>query len=227
VTPHGAELLFELGGYAYLWWDGAVSDKTNQEKLAWHFPSVDEAYTRISWTAGALLVGVRKGEIVVHAGGHAVLIQPGATTNNPVGNKILNVTDDGRHAVIRCDTNSGISLTTDLDRQKMKLVICRSGSADWQFWCQGDPRRRGNQLSWQNGTTLVIREGRLADWSPHRYATTVSVGNGLLPLKDPAVRSYPLATLMPDTSGNIVVEIKFSPVSLNRKRGSWTCANRL
>ena len=211
VTPHGAELLFELGGYAYLWCDEALPDKANEKKLSWHFPSVDEAYTRTSWNAGALLVGVRKGEVVVHAGGHAVLIQPGATTNSPVGNKILNVTDDGRHAVIRCDTNSGISLTTDLDRQKAKLVICRSGSADWQFWCQGDPKRGGNQLRWQNGTTLVIREGRLADWSPHGCATTLSVGNGLLPLKDPAVRSYPLATFLPDTAGNIVVEIRCRP----------------
>jgi hypothetical protein len=213
VTPHGEEPLFEFGGYAYVWCDDSLSDKADERKLSWHFPSVDEAYARTSWNAGDLLVGVRKGEVVVHAGGHAVLVEPGTATNSPALGKIFEIADDGRRAVIRCGTNSMPSLQTELDRRTARLLIRRSGSTDWRFWCQGEPKRNANQLKWQNGTTLVIREGRLAEWSPQGHATTLSVRNGLLPLKDPAPRWYPLATISPDSAGKLAVEISASRLS--------------
>ena len=208
VTPHGEELLFELGGYAYLWCDDSVPDKVNEQKLSWHFPSVDEAYARASWKPGDLLIGVRHSEIVVHAGGHAVLVDLGVTSNSPVGDKVLNVADDGRRAVIRCGPTSIPSVELELDRRKAKLLLRRSASADWRFWCQGEPKRSGNQLRWKNGTTLVVREGQVSQWSPQGHTTALSVGNGLLPLKDPATRSYPLATISPDIAGNILIEVQ-------------------
>ena len=207
VTPHGEELLFELGGYAYLWNDDSVPHKTDEKKLSWHFPSVAEAYVRASWNPGDLLAGVRKGEIVVHAGGIPVLIQPGVTTNAPAGTNVLELIDDGRRAVIRCATNSTPSIEVELDRRQQKLVLRRSGFDRWQFWCQGEPKRDGQKLKWPNGTALIIRQGQIADWPPKRYTTALSVGNGLLPLNDPAPRSHPLVTLSPD-AGKTVVEVQ-------------------
>src|SRR5438552_461906 len=37
ITPHGEQLLFELGGYAYLWYDPTVPAKTEGEKLSYRF----------------------------------------------------------------------------------------------------------------------------------------------------------------------------------------------
>jgi hypothetical protein len=207
VTPHGEELLFELGGYAYLWNDDSAFSKADEKKLSWHFPSVSEAYVRSSWNPDDLLVGVRKGEIVVHAGGVPVLIQPGVTTNNPSGTGILEIIDDGRRAVIRSGSNSTPSIRVELDRRQQKLVIQRTAADKWQFWCQGEPQRHENQLKWQNGTTLIVREGRIADWSPKGYSGALSVGNGLLQLNDPAPRSYPLVTLSPH-SEKTVIEVR-------------------
>ncbi len=208
VTPNGEELLFELGGYAFLWCDDSLSPKSVEKQLSWHFPSVEEAYARNSWKAGDLLVGVRKGEIVVHAGGWAVLVQPGVTTNPPAAGAILQVTDDGRRAVIRSGTNATASLQVDLDRRKGTLLILRNGSDPLHFWCQGEPKRNGDQLKWQNGTTLTVREGCLAEWSPEGYPTLLAVGNGLLPLKDPIAKSHPLVTVSPGTDGRIVLEVR-------------------
>jgi hypothetical protein len=207
VTPHGEELLFELGGYAYIWCDDSLRASSNEKKLSWHFPSTDEAYARLSWKPGELLVGLRKGELVVHAGGQTVIIESGMATNSPVENQVLGLTDDGSRAVIRSRSGSAASMEIELDRKHRKLLIRRAGSDNWRFWCQGEPEPRGGKLKWKNGTTLTIRQGRLTDWSSQGYTTALSVGNGLLPLKDPRQRSYPLAAVAPERDGNISVEI--------------------
>src|SRR5213075_663486 len=117
-----------------------------ESKLSWSFPSVDEAYARVSWKPGDLVVGVRKGELVVQAGGQAVLVESGLTTNNPAENKILGLTDDGGRAMIRSSAGVASSLELELDRKKERLLLRRTGFANWQFWCQGEPKRHGNQL---------------------------------------------------------------------------------
>ncbi len=209
VTPHGEELLFELGGYAYLWCDDSIPAKADEEKLSWLFPSVNEAYARCSWNAGDLLVGVHEGELVVHAGSQAVLIQPGATTNSPFRGVPLQVDDDGRRAVIRCGTNSTPRMEVELDRKRGRLLFSRSEPTDWSFWCQGHPTRNRSELKWQSGATLTIRQGRLLVWSALGYTTALSVGNGLLPLNDPAKACYPVATISPGIAGTTVVEIRY------------------
>ncbi len=208
ITPHGEELLFELGGYAFLWCDDSIPDRTNEKKLSWYFPSVDDAYARASWNAGDLLVGVRKGEIVVHAGGAAVLIEPGISTNRPADDKIFDVTDDGQHAVIRCGSNSRPSAQIELDRRKGKVMVRRNGSTHWPFWCQGGPKSKGDRLKWQNGTILIVREGGLAEWLPEGYTTALSVGNGLLPLNDPATRSHGRVAIRPGANETMLIEIR-------------------
>src|SRR5262249_52034435 len=64
-TSHGEQLLFELGGYAYLWCDETTPTKPLEKRLSFHFPSVDEGYLRAGWKSDGLLAGVRKGELVV------------------------------------------------------------------------------------------------------------------------------------------------------------------
>jgi hypothetical protein len=206
VTPHGEELLFELGGYAYLWCDDSVPAKPDEKKLSWHFPSVEEVYARLSWKPGALLVGLRKGELVVHAGGYPILIQPGVTNDSP--GKIGAFIDDGRRAVFRYGSNSLSSLEIELDRKKELLLVRRKAPDSWRFWCQGEPTRHGNELRWKRRTRLLIRKGELVGWSPQGYTTELSVGNGLLPLKDPLKGCYPLANIASDAWGEIVIEIR-------------------
>jgi len=205
VTPHGEELLFELAGYAYLWCDDSVRDQADETKLSWHFPSVDEAYARASWKPGALLVGLRKGELVVHSGGYSVLVEPGMT-NQPPG-KIRDFIDDGRRAVLRYVSES-TSFEIELDRKKELLLIHRTSPNSWRFWSQGEPKRHANQLQWEKGARLVIRKGELADWSPQGYTTELSVGNGLLPLDDPLKRAYPIGTVAPNMTGELLIEIR-------------------
>lgn len=102
VTPHGEQGRFAVGCYAFVWYDPAVPPEPDETRLSYRFPSVGEAYARVSWKPGDLLVGVQKGQIVVHAGARPVLIDflPGKTA--PAGLEATELADDGRVAVIRC-----------------------------------------------------------------------------------------------------------------------------
>ena len=66
-----------------MWYDPDLAATPEPAPLSYHFPSVDEAYLRLSWEPGELLVGVRKGEVVVHAGGQTLLIEPLAWREPP------------------------------------------------------------------------------------------------------------------------------------------------
>jgi len=79
-------------------------------------------------------------------------------------------------------------------------MIRRSSSADWQFWCQGDPKRNGNQLSWQNGTTwhpgragVPMVAARIRDYSICRKR--------FIATQRSCMRTFPLAILSPDSLG--------------------------
>ena len=212
VTPHGEELLFELGGYAYLWCDDSVPDKGDEPKLSWSFPSVDEAYARTSWNAGDLLVGMHKGEIVVHAGDQAVLIQPGIS-ESPTNLVFRNLNDDGRTALLRYDDHGGQSITVELDRRQRQLQIRRQWSDDLQWWCHETPSRKGNVLFWTNGVTVSVKSGSLGTFEPEGFKPKFAVGNNLLDLVDPMARSYPLVKILAPAKGETVIEIKYKPRS--------------
>lgn len=208
VTPHGEPLLFELGGYAYLWYDSSVRPAAVDTRLSRVFRSVDEAYARASWRAGDLLVGVRKGAIAVHAGGHAVLADVTDGSTPPPDLRLEGVDDDGERATIRFAGVDGQAVTLVLDRRERRVVIRRRMPATWRFYCQGAPARDGNRIAWGNRVGLVVRSGALTDWRPGGYAPALMTGLNRLALADPAPPRFDVGEAAPDGAGEIVVEVR-------------------
>ena len=207
ITPHGERMLFELGGYAYAWYDPGVPARAQEKRLSYRFDSVDEAYLRASWQPNDLLAGVRHGELVVHAGGQPVFIEPLAWQEPPQPLRVQALEDDGTRALLRCTGRDGQSLTIELHRPG-RLVIRRRGVKEWQWWCQGKPVRTGNEVAWDKDVYLTVRAGTLSAWEPDGYAPKLAVGNGKLRLADPVPKTFPRATIAAPSEGEIVVEIQ-------------------
>jgi hypothetical protein len=208
LMPDGEELLFALGGYAYLWCDDSVSNTADEKKLSWSFSSVGETYARTSWKPDDLLVGVRKGELVVHAGGHAVLIEP-IPWRDSTNVVFRSLEDEGRKAVIRYGDSSGKSITVELDRRKRRLLVHRNLSDEWQWWCHETPRCKGKILSWNSGVTLTVKQGSIEAFDPNGYALKLSVGFGKLDMVDPMARTYPLVKVLAPAEGETIIEVKY------------------
>lgn len=208
ITPHGEPLLFEFGGYAYLWYDVTVPAEPDEQRLAYHFPSVDEAYLRCSWKPNDLLVGVRKGEVVVHAGGTPVLVDPADWRDPPTSLRVRALEDKGEVATIRCGGDKGEVLTVELHRSEGRLVLRRQVPEDWQWWCQGSPLRAGNGVSWGRRVRARVVAGELTSWEPEGYAPVLSTAYGKLTMADPAPMRFPRATIRPPANGEIVLEVQ-------------------
>ena len=206
ITSHGEKLLFELGGYAFLWCDPTVPAKPGDARLSYWFPSVDEAYLRSSWQPDDLLVGVRKGELVVHCGGQPVLVDPADWREPPPGIGIQRIEDSGSLAAIHCTNSLGEVLTVELHRPG-RLVIHRRLKDDWSWSCHGSPIRKDQTLTWKNRARLRVLSGVIANWEPAGYSPTLSVGFGKLKMADPAPMTFPRCTVHPAMNDEIVVEI--------------------
>ncbi|MBM3839702.1 MAG: DUF4962 domain-containing protein [Verrucomicrobia bacterium] len=210
VTPHGEELLFELGGYAFLWCDDSVADRADEKRLSWSFPSVSEVYARASWKSGDVLVGLRKGELVVHVGGHAVLA--GAWAEQGSTNFVCRVlSDDGRKVTLESRAQNGRSLVVRLDRPKQQLLIHRNSDGEWHWWCHETPARKGNMLSWNSGVALRFKAGRISKFEPAGYAPKLSVAFGKLDMVDPLARAYPLVEVLAPAKGETIIEVNYKP----------------
>jgi hypothetical protein len=205
VTPRGEALLFSLGGYAYLWCDPELPAQVETAPLSYHFPSVGEAYLRASWEPGDLLVGVRKGEVVVHAGGQAVVVEPVTWREPSAGLAVETVEDRGDIARFRCAGPEGRSLHIELHRPSRTLRLERRAPGPWQWWSHACPAVAGNTLSWGQ-TQLEFRAGSLQTLDPEGFTSQLSVGFGKLPMADPAPRKLPLAT-MASAGGLIALEV--------------------
>jgi hypothetical protein len=250
VTPHGEKLRFELGGYAYVWYDPTVpaegrkgtegdgrgqrgneswrvgelvntnppthqptnpptpthhSPLTNDTLRHFHFPSVDEAYLRESWEPGGIVVGVRKGSVVVHAGGQVVLAEMSATTM-----PVRRVADDGTVAVIECASKDGTAtLTVELHRPG-RLILRRQAPTEWSWWSQRGVQFADGTWTWPAGpraATLRVLAGTVTQWAPEGYRPEMAVGNGLLKLHDAAPQVYPCVTVSRGTGEEVVVEV--------------------
>ncbi|MCC7265365.1 MAG: DUF4962 domain-containing protein [Candidatus Latescibacteria bacterium] len=211
ITPHGEALLFSLGGYAYLWCNPELPAGVEEAPLSYWFPSVDEAYLRASWEPGDLLVGVRKGEVVVHAGGQTLLVEPIPWREPPAGLRIEALQDNGTEAQIRCAGPEGHSLRLVLHRPSRTLRLQRRVPGPWSWWSHTCPTAAGNTLRWEQAQ-LTITAGALQALDPTGFTSQLSVGNGLLQIADPAPKHLPLVTMMPDASGAIELAVRsFNP----------------
>lgn len=207
VTPHGEALLFELGGYAYVWFDPSVTPEVGDARLSYHFPSVDEAYLRASFEADDLLVGVRKGEVVIHAGGLPIVIEPMAGREAP-GLKVQSLTDDGQAARVRCsDASESKWVDVALDRQRRTLTVRRHLPDPWSSWSHSPPEREGETLTWANGARLRVVSGKIGSVSPVGYGPRLATGFLKLELADPAPRQFPQVTIDPSVDGDVAVEL--------------------
>jgi hypothetical protein len=208
VTSHGEQLRFELGGYAYLWYDPEVPAEPGEAPRAFNFPSVEEAYLREGWKPGGLVLGIRKGSAVAHAGGRVVFAELSSGPSAP-GLTIRRVADEDSHGVIECGGPDGVSLTAELDRPG-RLVLRRRSAGEWTWWCDAGARHEDQNWTWKGDrpVRMTLLSGRILRWEPEGYHPTLAVGNGKLKLRDPSPRRRPLAVLAADASGEIALEVR-------------------
>jgi hypothetical protein len=209
VTPNGEELLFEMGGYAYAWYDPTVPTRVEDGlPLSFEFPDVNEVYARSSYEVGAIVIGMRQGCLVVHAGGRPVLIDLYDVHNQPqpVGN--VGLTDDRTNAVMTCTGAPGSAFTKQAVelRRPGRAIIRRTTEMETRWWCHGRLARDGNRLTWPDGTLLHVTKGGIQSIDPEGYHDEKIVGLGKLKLIDPTPMSYPLVTVRPH-DGEVIVEI--------------------
>ena len=218
-VTRGEQMLFSWGGYAYAWFDeSAPASKVSRgrKRLSWLFEDPDptpeiymnEAYARSSFEPGALAVGVRRGAIVAHAGGRAVLVDftPSWPPQPPVKN--LSVRDNGRRAVIRCvgAKDSGFDKLTLTLIRPGRLIIEREGAGKWKWWSFPSPTKQGPGLAWPDGTRVKVTTGKLTRHRPRGYTEEKVVGMGKLVLVDPLPTTYPVTTIAPEKR-RVVIEI--------------------
>ncbi|MBM3265527.1 MAG: hypothetical protein FJY97_19190, partial [candidate division Zixibacteria bacterium] len=206
VTPNGEHLLFSFGGYAYLWYTDGPVDIAPGSPMAWHFPSVDEAYLRDGWEPDGMAAGVRRGEMVLHAGGRPFLVESNPWQQPPIPRKVNAISDNGRYAEIVCgdDTNRFCLALT----RPGCLSVERQSAEPWVWRCAGDPVVEGDTIVWPDGVRLIVQAGILTPFEPRVFTDTLSVANGLLVLPDPAPVSWTQVTVTPPEDGNIVLKCK-------------------
>jgi len=206
ITPHGEQLLFELGGYAYVWYDASVPAKVSDAKLSYNFPYIDEAYLRRSWNPGDLLLGLSKGLLVIHAGGIPVLMEPGLS--DPIKDfRVQSIQDANGIATILAHDNGTNRLDIELNRGEGKVRVVKSTSNDWKWFSDSLPTRDGNALKWDKHASLRVLKGEIASVEPDGYAPLFATGFNKLKLNDPAPKKFPLITIKPTAQHEIEFEV--------------------
>lgn len=214
VTPHRKEeLLFCLGPYAYLWCDETVAPAIEPNlPYAFEFPEpeVNEAYVRDSYEPGGIVVAMKKGGLIVHAGGRPVLVDRlGVDDTNapakPVDETL--VADDGRHATIRCvgPKPSGLGeQIVDLERPG-HLTISRQTTKPLTWWYAGKPQQQNESFTWPDGTRLTITHGAIGTITPDGFVESKQHFGGMK-FADPHPFVYPTLTVAP-ADGKIAVVV--------------------
>ena len=205
ITPNRKEqLLFELGGYACLWYDASVEPDVSGAPLSYAFPSVKQAYARGSWALGAPVVGVSKGNLVVHVGGSAVLVDTSLPQDEGMS---CTLEEKGESARIRYGAEEAPEVEVVLERPGRVVIKRRVGEGPWSFWCHHVPGRSENRLIWGEDTVLRITKGAITDIVPDGYNPGHAVGNGRLDLINPWPKAYPMVSVEPE-DGEVRVEIE-------------------
>ncbi len=202
ITPNQSEeLLFTFGPYAYLWYDSTVAAEIEDDlprSFEFPEPEVNEAYLRASYKPSDIVVGMKKGGLVVHAGGRPVLVDQLNVNdiNSPaVSVEEMLVADDGRLATIRCvgPTTAGLGeQIIKLDRPG-SLLVRRKTSQPMKWWYSGDARRDGNALIWADGTRLEVAIGHIESINPTGFVESKSHYGGMK-YADPHPFTYPVVT---------------------------------
>jgi hypothetical protein len=144
---------------------------------------------------------MKKGGLVVHAGGRPVLVDQLKVNDanapaKPVDEML--VADDGHKAFIRCvgPKDAGIH------EQRIELLgpttlnIRREAEGEIRWWHAGQPERQGESLAWPDGTTLRVTRGSLAAIEPEGYLET-KVHYGGMKFADPHPFVYPVVAARP------------------------------
>lgn len=206
ITPnHHEELLFGSGPYAFLWYDAGVPAQIEPNlPLSFEFPEpeVNEAYLRASYDEGALLVGMKKGGLIVHTGGRAVFVDqlPTNDANKPTTavDEML-VTDDGRTAAIRCVGPKEAAIGeqfVELTRPG-QLTVERNTSEPVSWWYMENPQLVGKAFRWPDGVELRIEQGEIAEHKIDGYVET-PVHYGGMKYADPCPRTYATVKVLPE-----------------------------
>jgi len=207
ITPNRREqLLFALGGYAYVWYDPTVPAESGDEQLSRAFPSVGQAYLRNSWRADDLLAGVaRDGSVVVHAGGEPVFVVAGATETGPV--TLTEIEDDGETAWVGLNDGDDTILSVELRRPDRVVLEWKKRVAPLSFWRYTVPSQPEPNVLKDSRVEMRVVKGTVASVKPDGFFIENAVGNGKLKLHDPVAKRYPLVEIQPDAEGNITIEI--------------------
>lgn len=206
ITPNRhEELLFGSGPYAFLWYDTSVPAHIEPNlPLSFEFPEpeVNEAYLRASYDEGALLAGMKKGSLIVHAGGRAVFVDqlPTNDINKPTSavDEML-VTDDGRTAAIRCVGPKEAAIGeqfVELTRPG-QLTVERNTSEPVSWWYMENPQLVGKAFRWPDGVELRIEQGEIAEHKIDGYVET-PVHYGGMKYADPCPRTYATVKVLPE-----------------------------
>lgn len=216
MTHNNETLLFSWGGNSYAWYDPTVPSAVPADSdLSFIFPSVNEAYMRISYEPNNIVVGMRQYMAVLHAGGRPVYIDHYKDSSSSATVTDMTLEDNGITASVCCNGNKSEGFTRQelcLDRPGRRLTMTRETAAQHSFWCHGQPKREGNMLYWDNGTALEVTRGQIVALDPKGYHDTKIVGMGKLHLKDPMPMTYPLITVRP-ADGKLVIVIHTATVS--------------
>jgi hypothetical protein len=206
VTPRrGEELLFAFGGYAYVWYDPSVPAEVEEcLPLSFQFPEkeVDEVYLRSSYRLGDVVVGIKKGGLVVHAGGRPVLVdQLGVDDVNRPAEAVTEpmLADDGRRARYRAigPEQAGIGEQwVELERPR-RVTIRRRTDKPVCWWYAGPAERTARALVWPDGTRLEIVRGAIDSIEDDGYRD-MKVHYAGMAFADPSPMSYPLVTARPE-----------------------------
>ncbi|MBI4531862.1 MAG: DUF4962 domain-containing protein [Candidatus Latescibacteria bacterium] len=210
ITSNGEELMFEMGGYAYAWYDPTVPARVEDGlPLSFEFPDVNETYARSSYEVGAIVIGMRHGDLVVHAGGRPVLIDLYNVHNQPQPVRDVRLTDDRTNAVMTCTGTTDSAFTGQVVelRRPRCVIIRRTTDTDVRWWCHGRLTWDGNRLTWPDRTVLHVARGTILSIDPEGYHDAKIVGLGKLKLVDPTPMHYPLVTVRPD-DGEMIIEIR-------------------
>lgn len=214
ITPHRKEeLLFCLGLYAYLWCDPSVPamiESNLPHSFEFPEPEVNEIYLRSSYQRGGIVVAMKKGGLIVHAGGERVLVDRLEINDTnapakPVDEVLL--ADDGSRATIRCvgPKTAGIGQQLVDLRRPSNLSITRAIEKPLTWWYSGSPQYEDNLLTWPNGTQLRVAQGKISRIEAEGYVESKRHFGGMK-FADPHPFIYPTMTVAPE-NGSIFVKV--------------------